>query len=94
MLPIAFGVLISVKAEQLVSISVVFVTFDISKDDRLSEVKTRQLENMHDISVTLLVLKFPKEIDVKFVSLFASNALLNTIFEIFHKKIDIFARLV
>lgn len=99
--------------------SVVFVTFDISKDDRLSEVKEEQLEiiylisvtlpvlkferlrlvkesqqNMHDISVTLLVLKFPKEIDVKFVSLFASNALLNTIFEIFHKKIDIFARLV
>ena len=71
-----------------------FVTFDMSKDDRLSEVKTRQLENMHDIFVTLLVLKLPKVIEVKFVSLFASNALLNTIFEIFHKKIDIFARLV
>ena len=38
LLPIAFGVLISVKAEHPESIQSVFVTFDISNDDRSSEV--------------------------------------------------------
>ena len=64
-LPIAFGVLISVKEEQPESIQSVFVTFDISKDDRLSEVKEEQSENIYPISATLLVLKFERLSEVK-----------------------------
>ena len=65
MLPIAFGVLISVKAEHPESIALVFVTFDISKDDKLSEINARQSWNISDISVTLLVLKFETLREVK-----------------------------
>ena len=47
------------------------------KLERLSEVKEEQPENICGIYVTLLVLKFAKEIEVKFVRRFASVELLN-----------------
>ncbi len=72
-----FERLSEVKDSQFWNIYLISVTLLVLKFERLSEVKEEQRENIAYISVTLLVLKFPKEIDVKFVSLFASTALLN-----------------
>ena len=49
----------------------------VSKFDTLSEVNLEQFWNISDIFVTLLVLKFPKVIEVKFVREFAVVELLN-----------------
>ena len=55
----------------------------MSKLETLSEVKEEQVRNISYISVTLLVLKFPKEIEVKFASLFEYVELLNKYLESF-----------